>query len=345
MSEIAEIYGQAKGEALDKSGLTYIRNFGWLRTQELGRILWPKNKFAIKYAERQTRKWLKNELVIARNLPNHNGTAYVLGEKGVRFLAENANIMAKSGKDWGDTNKIWTAPIWWKHDLLANGLLALLYEQGYQVVPERQIRRENPGILKIPDGLAIKGNNVIWLEVESHRKSGKFMDDMVKAILNIHDAPALSGFQPNRAVVAYAKTSRDERIYNLNHELRVTEGIKRQAQKDVDLDFIELELVGAGPVKFSYYNKPIESDRVRVEMSNIFWDKQPDGSLQGMLNGTLIVIEKGDDGIYSWKVNEPKLDKYGRDTGIKRLGSGRSKTQTEAKKSAVKVVIGSAADL
>ena len=347
MGESEEKFGQLKGIELDKDGLAHIWNFGWLRSQELARLLWPNNKFGIKYAERQIRKWSENGFVICRKLPKHNGTALVIAEKGVRFLAEHSNIIAKSGKDWGDTiDSKWIAPIFWHHDLLSNGLLTILFEKGYGVIPEKQIKRENPDLTKIPDGLAIKKKQVIWIEVESHRKTGESMDNMVKSILrNINnDAPVVSNLTTNRTVVAYAKNSKDERNHFINHKLRVVQGIKRHSAKDVDIDFFEMKLRGSGPISFEYFPEAIESDRVLVEMKKAFWEKQPNESLHAYIDGSLINVKKNSEH-YSWQVADQLFSQNRSEPQWKITAHGQSKTQLGARKSAVKFIIGSEAEL
>jgi hypothetical protein len=92
------------GKEMDLRGLEWVWDFGWLRPQELGRLLWPKVGHATKNAERICRKWEDNGLIIRRNLPNHNGTAIVLSSNGAELLKE-IGIDAKTGKDIGFARK------------------------------------------------------------------------------------------------------------------------------------------------------------------------------------------------------------------------------------------------
>ena len=125
----------------DLLGLGWINRFGWLRTAELGPLIWPKDRYAVDRTNRITRGWIARDLVIARPLPDGAGRALVLSACGARLLRE-AGIEAQSGKDIGEiVEGRWQAPATWRHDLISAGVLADLYVRGYQVSPERELRR------------------------------------------------------------------------------------------------------------------------------------------------------------------------------------------------------------
>ena len=109
--------GLQRSAVIDIQGLTALWDFGWLRPQELGRLLWPEATHQVKYAERIARRWSEKGLVLSRKLPAHNGTAMVLSESGARLLRESIGVAVQSGKDWGETrNGAWMAPRWISRD-------------------------------------------------------------------------------------------------------------------------------------------------------------------------------------------------------------------------------------
>lgn len=235
----------------DRRGLWWIDAFGGLRTAELGRLMWPNDAHARTRTDRVARGWLARGLVLARPLPYGAGRLLVLSEAGARFLRDEG-IEACSGKDIGETRAgVWIAPSNWKHDLVTAGVLTTLYERGYEIQPERQVRKRNPSLIKFPDGLAWppgRPNEAIWIEVENARKSGRNMREMANALCRVGDGncPPLSGIKPIRALVAFVEKATDERRYQLDHRARVTAAIRRTATRDVTIFWATCTLLGSG---------------------------------------------------------------------------------------------------
>lgn len=240
--------------------LNHIHNFGWLRAAELGRLLWPNSAYSQKYAERWARMAIENQIVIPRRLPGKAGTALVLSKRGADLLLDFGVRGAKSNKDWGESEEgIWHVPRWWRHDLLSAGVLSLLASVGFTILPERQIRRQNPGLQKYPDGLAFKVQDgatySYWLEVESARKTGKSMTLMAANLVDVASgaSPTLSYLTPNRGLVALCKGAEDERGYQLNHATRVKNAVYRQlGEHEIELDFLYLNKKGVGVSDFDH---------------------------------------------------------------------------------------------
>lgn len=328
------ISGKFHGIENDRIGLNWLWKFGWLRSVELGRLLWPGNSHSNIYACNLTKKWRNKGYVIERVLPENAGSAYVLAAAGVEFLA-GFGISAKTGKDWGETfdNK-WIAPKWWRHDLLSTGVLALMHERGWQIITEKQLRRENPYVQKLPDGLAIQQGQVVWLEIESHRKTGKAMDDMATALIKVAKgkAPTLSGYKAHFPIVAYSPGARDERGHKLSHQVRVVSGLKRHAENDVLIVFLELEMVGAGVSKFNRRNETIEADKVSLAGAQVEWEKEGDNQ-QGWLAGIFIKCWP-DNGMWKWETSNGNAETF---------SSGSCKNMTEAKRAAVTAIVESEA--
>jgi hypothetical protein len=178
-------------ERNDVRGLAYIDRFGWLRSVELGRLMWPNDTYSRTRADRVIRGWVSRRLVLERPLPDGAGRAVVLSSSGADFLlsafasgnypdmsvaadlttptfgGEVARI--RSNKDWGyfkekqipegakESEKARLArfmpPDQWRHELLTAGVLSLIHEHGGEFLTERQIRARQLCTGKIPDGL------------------------------------------------------------------------------------------------------------------------------------------------------------------------------------------------
>lgn len=307
--------GRETGEDNDIKGLLMLWNFGWLRPQELGLLLWPSAQHPVKYAERIGRKWLARGLILARQLPNHHGTAWVLSKTGAALLNEKTGVPSRSGKDWGNSsNGSWSAPQWWRHDLLANSLLALLASIGHQVIPERQLRREN-SVSKLPDGLSIspEGTAIYWIEIESARKSGKHMDLMAEALVRIAmgKAPTLSGHKAKHSMVCYVGSAIDERGYRLNHRERVLNALSRHAPRDLRLALIELKLKGPAVAGFRGEPVSVQSNLVsqRLQQWRHYWFEDPDdeGVMICHWNGRELSYWQEADDCWGWQATDTRI--------------------------------------
>lgn len=271
----------------DRDGLDWVHRFGWLRTLELGALLWPgtAEASATRQANRLAKSWVKRGLVLERQLPENAGRALVLATGGVRVLAEHG-IEATSGKDVGKLidnptwrpplkyEPLWLPPLTWRHDLLAAGVLVDLHLRGYKVLPEATIRRHAGNLIKIPDGLAVKDKQVLWLEVESARKTGKAMRDLADALCAVSDkqAAAVLGHRPTHVLVAHTADSKDERGHKLSHRTRIRAAVAEAARKDVNIAWAACTLRGAAGVgAIEYKEERIQSDRAAAILKRMEW--------------------------------------------------------------------------
>lgn len=219
--------------------LQMLHRFSWLRPTELGRFMYPRDKFSRKYAEKLLRKLLAMRMIIGRKLPGRNaGTAYVVATRGAVQLNTWAGTNGKyrSGKDWGNIeNGLWTPPKSWQHDLWAVGVLSHLSErEKTNIIPEAELRRVNPNSKKHADGLVICPDQGIsmWLEVESSRKSGRNLAQLVRAVILASRGKPVTSYNINQenpvkiGILAIPEVSRDERGYNLDHWHRFTQKLQ-----------------------------------------------------------------------------------------------------------------------
>lgn len=311
--------GSEVGQDLDIDGLFWIEKFGWLRAQEIGRLLWPNIKHQIKYGERICRKWISDskKYVIKRKLPLGAGSAYVLSSAGVRFLDEYG-IQAKTGKDWGVTlqkNKDkskkedpekkedsvdWRPPSTWIHDLRSSSLLSLLHERGHEIKTETEIKKLAPGLVKIPDGLVkIKGSQTVcWVEVERAIKTGESLKELTNAIINIANkkAPIIGEWSAATEVIfAFSEEEKDSRGFNLSHQNRIIHAIKSTSKTDISVTFIKLKLRGFSVESISATKEDIKADEVELTLKKMNWHQEKSGEIWCRIPPYLSSIKRDDE--------------------------------------------------
>lgn len=302
----------------DLQGLGWVNRFGWIRTTELGPLLWPGNPSARHQADRLARSWLERGLVLARALPEGAGRALVLAQGGVDLL-DSHGVKATLGKDIGKLIKdpkwhppilkyepLWLPPKTWKHDLLAAGLLVELHKQGWTVHPEREIRQRSGWLAKLPDGLAVKGSEVAWLEVERASKTGADGRQLTDALCAVGagEAAAVLGHRPTVALVAYQPNARDSRGYAIDHRARIRSAVAEMSKKPVAILWAACSLRGpAGLGTVTFERETITSDRAIGILKRMSWRLNEDGALvAGYLEHIAYVWE--DEHGWSYQVDE-----------------------------------------
>lgn len=250
----------------DLASLRFIHLFGWLRIAELGILMKPHTETTLESGARLARSLADRRLVLVRQLPEGAGRALVLSSAGVRFLGQYG-FHATSGKSIGYTSGVsWRPPSTWKHDLLAHGVLCELFRQGYEVMPEAEIRRRATSSRKLPDGLVRSPGprgQWHWLEVESARKSGPHMHRLAAVIAAVAQGTVeLCGIRPTHSIVAYFKQALDERMHQLNHQTRVSNAVALASFTDISVTFAECQRKGAaGVASMHLTNVLIAADR------------------------------------------------------------------------------------
>lgn len=230
--------------------------------------MWPKSKPKTRLANAAelVSKMDKENFLILRKLPKNVGFALMLSENGARLLSEN-DISAKTGKNIGKLEDgQWTKPPTWEHDLKACGLLAIL-SKCYVVLGENKIKRENPSLTKIPDGIFYKpGEKVVyWLEVENARKAGPNMESMAKSLMWVgRNHIKVSGLKVNAPALAFDPNSVDEKGRNIDHQSKVESGLQKLLEEDIEITFFKLKMRGAGVASFDAYKKLVEADATNV---------------------------------------------------------------------------------
>lgn len=237
--------------------MRWIARFGWLRARELGSLLWPKAASAAKKslpddAKAQNQRIMANavikrlqdqRLIIQRALPKLAGNAIVLSAKGARLL-NTYQIKARPGDSWGRAqDRTWTAPSQWQHELLTAIILVRAVYYGYDIKTELELRSDNPGQTKYPDGLirsvlTDRTPHLIltqWLEVESADKSGAKLQRLTSYLLKVQrgEAPTLSGWTANAAVVAFRDDMLAPSGNRIDHLNRISSAVQRHIGADL----------------------------------------------------------------------------------------------------------------
>lgn len=307
----------------DLDGLQWIHKFGWLRAAELGQLLWTGNASARHQADRLARSWLKRRLVIARPLPYRAGRALVLAAAGVRLLAEH-HIAATTGKDWGETvGKTWHPPASWKHDLHTAGLLADLYVHGFEVVPEQHIRRHTGQLVKLPDGIATRGDQVVWVETEAARKTGQSMRALANALCSVTDGTAapILGLKPTHVMVAFSPKQRDERGHALSHRLRLSRAVAAVARQAVPMTWASCTMRGVGLDSVTYADDLIEADRAAAVLRRLDasgWRPETGVLVCNYGLRRALVWEDDEAGAWAWQVDDLPAARVGTVSEAKR---------------------------
>ena len=307
----------------DIDALKFIHQYGWLRPQELGHLMWP-NMTRDGYAHtcRAAQSWLKRGLILARLLPDGAGRAFVLAAKGVQML-KDAGHVASSGKDIGKmVNSRWTPPANWKHDLLATGVLVRFSASGWTVYPEATIRRQGASLGKIPDGLLVKGKEVFWLEVEQARKSGKLILELGTALSRVASGQMIEvcGHRPNHAAVAYIAEAQDERSYQLDHKRRVSTAIQKVSRQDTEITWLACSTKRSGLDAFTALVELVAADaatKVLKVLDSSVW-RERDGALRSNYGGRQVAIMPDGDNGYIYAIDDQQRSWAANITAAKR---------------------------
>lgn len=262
-----------KSRHYDASGLLLIKKFNWLRASEFGKLMWPNKKAQVQRASRLLRRLLEQQLVVRRELPQRLGGAYVLSRRGVQLLSETG-IQANHGTDIGikylNEPTGWIPNLQWRHDLIQAGVIADFVRRGYTYLTELEMRSQINNLEDFPDALLFKNDEIIWLEVENSRKSGKRLKDAVRALImssrgtmEIEKTDLDSNkiiITPSAGVVAYPDISMSEVGHVIDHETRMRNAIAKNIANDVTITFAKCLMRNLSVENIEYENKTIKSE-------------------------------------------------------------------------------------
>jgi hypothetical protein len=266
-------------EAHQMRCLDAIGRFGWIRPKELSKLIWQDSENGQKFAERLLRLLRDKKLVLARQLPGRS-KAYVLTLRGSKTINEFQGSDFIPGVRWGRVeNGVWTAPDTWRHDLITTGVLIHFEQQGFDVFHDWNIRRAHPDVMKIPDGIIVKGKACYWIEVENSHKTGDHLVSMCKSIVAICNGKqdALMGAVPTASMIAYDQDATDYRGHRLDHLRRVTSGLGNLVDDPIRVVSVPLEIKNHGVNsvgKLAWANiKPTRHQAIAQKIKSLKWTK------------------------------------------------------------------------
>jgi hypothetical protein len=157
-----KIIGEEQGLAI----LHYLHRFGWLTSRQISKLVFWQKTSSLILAQRKIAKLVKDKLVIKRKIKTGNEVV-LLSSKGARLLKAEFNISAKSGSKMKLGNPI--------HRCASNWHLINELGLGHSIYTEYEIQSGRAPISvcygKIPDGIIIIDQGVIWVEVENSYKN------------------------------------------------------------------------------------------------------------------------------------------------------------------------------
>ena len=267
------------------SALHWISRFGWLRARELGALMWPprdtrpgslvaddhRMNEQRKLASRLLSRLKESRYVLQRRLPGKAGDAYVLSGAGVHYLQRRLAYTARAGDKWGRfIDGKWLPPSSWEHELIVTLTMLHFLSRGATIKTELEIRAENPGQRKYPDGLVVSkvrmrdGSHqdmIQWVEVESADKSGLKMLALARSLIDVtrRQAPTLSSLVANVPTIVYRSDLVNLAGRKVDHKNRITKAVQRHIGADLSLFFVQMSFKNT-----SYHVAAIEVERTRI---------------------------------------------------------------------------------
>lgn len=155
---------------------TWLHRFGWLTSDQVGRLIWPNGSQSRRMAQRTLKRMLERGSVLRRKF-KYGGYMHVLSEPGARWLRENGvGANNRGGRDLRYSHPA--------HRMLCNELAIHEMQNGLDVWTEYEIKRKRAPFHKlkghIPDLLSVDNiGRMTWYEVENSYKSADRLDNLL----------------------------------------------------------------------------------------------------------------------------------------------------------------------
>ncbi len=244
---------------------------GWLTPDLAAIMLWHADPNCMAFSYELLAAMVRKKLLLPRPIDGR-GRVYVVTDVGAHF-AESNGIRTKVGTRWGNqpTGQRWMPPQRFGHDLRAARFMLYLSKadrnslavltrglptnahdhlaHDVSIAMDWEIQQSNGAecLLKLPDGLAVIGDRVYWVEVEASRKDGKKgMGHLCEYLIAIAqgECPYInvpghftegSRKRPTDSIVVFPPLARDIRGTMLNHKKRLVSALKRALEQQRDL--------------------------------------------------------------------------------------------------------------
>ena len=185
--------GRVTAQQNELDALAWLHRFGWLRSRDLGALIWPEAKTfdsAMAMAQR-TLKRLKDGGQILHRIAPDGATVYALAEAGARRIGNERGVDARSGKDLirelGNYTHRCHANVFSIHRITAGQRVWTEREIQTHRAPIRAVKNKIPdGLVNLTDTLDMDGTLVLaWVEVERGYKKKSDFDKMLRFIFHI----------------------------------------------------------------------------------------------------------------------------------------------------------------
>ena len=164
---------------------------GWINAPVVAAALWPMAVSRRKYAERLLAVMCKRGWLKAHRMPNGQPAAYTI----TSAARDDYALYEQMGTRLLGTTSIPGRT--YAHDQrAAAALLTLAKGEISHCIFDRELRRQNPGLTKYPDGILLAPTNEYghyhgtWIEVENSRKTGKHLTQMINGMIQLNREPA-----------------------------------------------------------------------------------------------------------------------------------------------------------
>jgi hypothetical protein len=210
------------GEQNKLAILHYLYRFGYLTSRQISKLIFRKKACGLTLAQRKIADLIEDKLIIRRRVTTGNAVV-LLSSKGAKLLNTEFNLHAKSGAKMKLGNPI--------HRCASNWHLIHELSKGHNIYTEHEIQcgRAPVSIIngKIPDGIVIIEQGVIWLEVENSWKNKAEIQKIVQFSADTLSNPnsmeqmwednylvklrilAITPYSANAMVRSYAKDFKD----------------------------------------------------------------------------------------------------------------------------------------
>ena len=299
-------------------------------------MLWPGNPNSSARAHLLCRSLESQKLLHRRTLPDDIGIAVLLTKQGADMASDLLGISVFCWEKMGTISVASTGkpPLWYpckrlKHALFTRTAIAYLYTKGVKDFKSEEDWKTQPQISagKIPDSTFVYGENNFWVEVENAHKTGKNMEEVAIAAVDV-----LLGRKKEwkKFCLVAAKGTRHKDVFEKHFKVAWRESFATK------ILFVELDVSSDPRVKVLKARlEHLNFEGVVLSSEEIEWNKMqfeevPEGSniweLRNKLMDSYVILQNVSE---IWEVSI-YLNKYG--TTQKEPLPGIKKSQVELAK-------------
>jgi hypothetical protein len=165
----------------------WLARFGYLRSQDLGQLIYPAHKSRTRMASRLTKALADKGLVVSHQDNAYSPTHYALSAAGAKLAKALTGVSYQHGTD--------LLRFISGHRDAANSIAIKALNEGYQVITDREIQTSQGRTFgnKVPDCLILDDytddgghprRDYHWVEVENCKRGGRDLQRLASWILH-----------------------------------------------------------------------------------------------------------------------------------------------------------------